>query len=89
VTRSKKALCWPKLKCPNYSPIAAKYKAEIEVADLDYKRLSEAQKKAPDLIVPLAVDTAKSKSEVAKANLERAETLLQFNKNHRAPFPAL
>ena len=66
----------------------AKYKSEIEVADLDYKRLSEAQKKAPDLIVPLTVDTAKSKSEVAKANLDRAETLLQFTRI-TAPFSGI
>src|SRR5207249_7454731 len=65
------------IEVPELLADRAKYKAEIEVADLDYKRLSEAQKKAPDLIVPLAVDTAKSKSEVAKANLDRAETLLQ------------
>ena len=68
------------IEAPELLADRAKYKAEIEVAELDYKRLSEAQKKAPDLVVPLSVDTAKSKSEVAKANLERAETLLQFTK---------
>src|SRR5262245_44755944 len=29
-----------------------KYKAEVQVADLDYKRLNESQKKAPDLVIP-------------------------------------
>src|SRR5439155_6859429 len=76
------------IEVPELLADRAKYKAEIEVADLDYKRLSEAQKKAPDLIVPLAVDTAKSKSEVAKANLDRAETLLQFTKI-TAPFSGI
>ena len=76
------------IEVPELLADRAKYKAEIEVADLDYKRLSEAQKKAPDLIVPLAVDTAKSKSEVAKANLDRAETLLQFTRI-TAPFSGI
>jgi len=76
------------IEAPELIADRAKYKAEIEVAELDYKRLSEAQKKAPDLVVPLSVDTAKSKSEVAKANLERAETLLQFTKI-TAPFSGI
>jgi membrane fusion protein (multidrug efflux system) len=58
----------------------AKYKAEVEVSEIDYKRTSEAQKKAPDLVTPISVDTAKGKYEVAKANLEGAETLLKFTK---------
>ncbi len=58
----------------------SKYQAEVEVADLDYKRISEAQKKAPDLVVALSVDTAKGKFDMARASLERAETLLQFAK---------
>ncbi len=66
------------IEVPELLADRAKYKAEVEVADIDYKRLSEAQKKAPDLVVPLSVDTAKSKHEMAKASLERAETLLQF-----------
>src|SRR6266567_3858717 len=76
------------IEAPELLADRAKFKAEIEVADLDYKRLSEAQKKAPDLVVPLSVDSARSKSEVAKANLERAETLLQFTKI-TAPFSGI
>jgi len=68
------------IEVPELLADRAKYKAEVEVADLDHKRLAEAQKKAPDLVVPLSVDTAKGKYEVAKASLERAETLLQFTK---------
>src|SRR5437660_3527662 len=56
----------------------SKYKAEVEVAEIDYKRVSEAQKKASDLVVPQTVDNAKGKLDVAKANLERTETLLGF-----------
>ncbi len=58
----------------------AKSKAELAVAEIDYLRVGDAQKKAPDLVVPLSVDTAKGKFEVAKANLERAQTLLTFTR---------
>jgi len=68
------------IEAPELLADRARYQAEVEVAEIDYKRLSEAQKKAPDLVVPLSVDTAKSKSEIARANLERALTLLQFTK---------
>lgn len=73
------------IEVPELLADQAKYKAELEVADLDYKRTSDAQKKAPDLVVPLTVDTAKGKYDVAKANLERTETLLGFAKIS-APF---
>ena len=68
------------IEVPELLADAARYKAEVEVADIDYRRVSEAQKKAPDLVVPLSVDAAKGRYEVAKANLERAATLLKFTK---------
>ena len=68
------------IEVPELLADSAKYKAEIEVAEIDYRRSDEARKKAPDLITPLTVDTAKGKYEVAKANLARAETLLKFTK---------
>src|SRR5205807_846674 len=43
------------------------------------------QAKAPDLVVRQSIDAARAKYEVAKANLERAETLLKFCKI-TAPF---
>jgi len=76
------------IEVPELLADRAKYKAEVELAELDYRRLAEAQKKAPDLVVPLSVDSARSKREVAKANLERAETLLQFTKIS-APFSGI
>jgi membrane fusion protein (multidrug efflux system) len=76
------------IEVPELLADRAKSRAEVEFAELDYKRVSEAQKKAPDLVTPLSVDTAKSKFEVAKANLERAETLLGFTKII-APFSGL
>jgi len=76
------------IEVPELIADRAKYKAELDVADLDYKRTSDAQKKAPDLVVPLTVDTAKSKYDIARANLERTETLLGFAKI-TAPFTGI
>lgn len=73
------------LEVPELLADQSKYKAEVMVAELDYKRIMEAQKKAPDLVVLQSVDTAKGKYEVTKANLERAETLLGYCKI-TAPF---
>jgi membrane fusion protein (multidrug efflux system) len=52
----------------------------LEVAQVDYERISKAQEKAPDLIVLQSVDATRAKYLVAKAALERAETLLSFCK---------
>ncbi|MBA4149010.1 MAG: efflux RND transporter periplasmic adaptor subunit [Verrucomicrobia bacterium] len=73
------------IEAPELLADIAKYKAELEIAELDYKRISDAQKRAPDLIVAQSIDTAKSKVAMAKANMERAETLLSFCKIS-APF---
>ncbi len=76
------------IEVPEMLADRAKFKTEVEVADLDYKRLSESQKKAPDLVVPQMVDNAKGKLDVAKANLDRTETLLSFAKI-TAPFSGI
>jgi membrane fusion protein (multidrug efflux system) len=68
------------IEVPELLADRARYNAELEVADLDYRRLSESQKKLPDLVVPQTVDNAKGKLEIAKASLERTETLLSFAK---------
>ena len=73
------------IEVPELIADRAKYRAELEVAAVDYKRVSEAQAKAPDLVIPQAVDTAKGKSDIAKANLERIDTLLGYAKI-TAPF---
>lgn len=66
------------IEVPELLADRAKYQAEVDVAALDYKRITQAQQKAPDLVVAQAVDTAKSKADIARANLERTETLLGF-----------
>jgi membrane fusion protein, multidrug efflux system len=68
------------IEAPELVADQAKYKADLDVAELDFKRVSEAQQKAPDLVVTQAVDAAKAKYLMSKAGLERAETLLGFCK---------
>jgi membrane fusion protein, multidrug efflux system len=76
------------IEVPELLADLARYKAEAEIADIDYKRAIEAHRRAPDLIVAQSVDTARAKSLMAKANLERAETLLSFCRII-APFPGI
>ncbi len=76
----KEGVLLAEIEVPELLADRARYKSEVEVADLDYKRLSESQKKFPDLVVPQTVDNAKGKLDVAKASLERTETLLSFAK---------
>jgi membrane fusion protein (multidrug efflux system) len=66
------------IEVPELLAERARWNAEVEVAAIDYKRLSESQKKAPDLVVPQTVDDAHGKLEIARANLERIETLLKY-----------
>src|SRR6266404_4148430 len=66
------------IEVPELLADRAKYQAELEVASIDSRRINEAQKKAPDLVVPQEVDAAKGRFEIAKANLDRTETLLGF-----------
>jgi membrane fusion protein, multidrug efflux system len=73
------------IEVPELLADRAKFAAEVQVAEIDYKRVQSAQKKAPDLVVPQTVDDAKAKLDVARANQERNDTLLSFTKIN-APF---
>ncbi len=73
------------IEVPELLADMGRFRAELEVAELDFQRVGDAQKKAPDLVVRQTVDSAKGKFLSARANLERAETLLSFCKI-TAPF---
>src|SRR5262249_24030298 len=73
------------IEVPELIAERGRYRAEVEVTGIDYKRLSESQKKAPDLVVPQTVDDARGKWDVAKAELERVEPLLNYSRI-TAPF---
>ena len=68
------------IEVPELEADSTRYEAEVKVAEIDYERLSESQKKAPDLVVPQTVDDAERKRDIAKANLQRTETLLHYAK---------
>jgi len=73
------------IEVPELIADRVKYKAEAAVAAIEYQRLDDSLKKAPDLVVPQSVDAARGRLEVARANLERIDTLLGFAKI-TAPF---
>jgi membrane fusion protein (multidrug efflux system) len=66
------------IEVPEMLADLVKAKVELEVAALDHKRVGEAAKKAPDLVIAQSVDNAKGKYDIAKANLERLEILLGY-----------
>ena len=68
------------LEVPELLAERSRCRAEVQVADLDYTRLNESRKKAPDLVMPQSVDDARGKLEIAKANLEKIDTLLNYAK---------
>ncbi len=68
------------IEAPEMLAEVAKFKAEVKVAELEVKRVNQAIKKAPDLVMPQTVDAAQGKYEIAKANLERIQTLLGYSR---------
>ncbi len=76
------------LEVPELLADAKKYEADVKVAEVELSRLEEARKKAPDLVLPQALDKARAATSVALANLERTNTLLHFAKI-TAPFAGM
>jgi RND family efflux transporter MFP subunit len=73
------------IEVPELTADLAKQKAEADVAATIHRRLTDAQKKSPDLVTPVALDEAAGRLAIARAALERTETLLSFAKI-TAPF---
>jgi RND family efflux transporter MFP subunit len=73
------------IEVPELAADAVRYRAEARTAETDFTRLNAAQKSAPELVTPQALDEARGRMDVAKANLERTETLLNYSKL-TAPF---
>lgn len=68
------------IEAPEMLADVGRFNVELAVAEVDARRVQEAVAKAPDLVMPQAVDAAKGKYEVAKANLEHIQTLLGYSK---------
>ncbi len=73
------------LEVPELLADLARTRAEANVATTELSRLEAAAAKSPDLITPLALDAARGRAEIARANQSRSETLLSFAKV-TAPF---
>ena len=76
------------LEVPELLADLKKFEAHAKVAEIELTRLVDAQKKAPDLILPQALDKARGTAEMARATVERTKTLLDFAKI-TAPFPGI
>lgn len=90
------------IEVPELLADAAKFRAELvraeaemKVADVEAGRLAKAQKQASDLVLPQTVDNVEGRLamtranvELARANLERTETLLRYA-HVTAPFAGI
>jgi membrane fusion protein (multidrug efflux system) len=66
------------IEVPELVADVTRNRADVAVAEAAFQRVSSAQAKSPDLITPAASDEAKARLQIAKANLERTETLLGY-----------
>jgi RND family efflux transporter MFP subunit len=73
------------IEVPELEADLVKMKAEQEAAEIELKRLKEAQAKSPDLVLPQTVDNANARFQAAKASVDRCLVLLEFAQI-KAPF---
>src|SRR5690348_7569294 len=66
------------IEVPELVADRAQYQAQVEVARLDFDRMQQAIKSAPDLVTPQNLDAARGKLQVAQAQLDRINTLLHY-----------
>jgi RND family efflux transporter MFP subunit len=66
------------IEVPELIAESRKYEADERVATVELSRLMEARKKAPDLVTQQSIDKAEATADVARANLQRVQTLLGF-----------
>lgn len=66
------------IEVPEMLADEAQYKAETEVARINFERMTQARHKAPDLVVAQTIDDLRGQWEVARAKLQRTQTLLQY-----------
>jgi RND family efflux transporter MFP subunit len=66
------------IEVPELVADRAQYQAQVDVARVDFDRMQQAIKTAPDLVTPQSLDEARGKFRVAQAQLERVNTLLRY-----------
>jgi membrane fusion protein (multidrug efflux system) len=67
-----------RIEVPELQSASARQRAEMKAAEAEYNRLQESLQRAPDLVVPLTVDQARGRMEIARASLEQSETMLRY-----------
>lgn len=73
------------IEVPELLADKSRQQAEVRVAEAEARRLQSGRQRSPDLVTPQAVDAATGRLEVARAELEKTETLLRYA-NLTAPF---
>lgn len=68
------------IEVPELLADEAQFKAETEVTRRNYERMAQARETAPDLVVPQTVDDLRGQWEVARAKLQRTQSLLQYTR---------
>ena len=76
------------IEVPELEAGLKKSQASARLAEIELQRLHEAGKKASDLIIPQAVDKAEAASDIAKAEIQQIETMLDYAKIS-APFDGI
>jgi membrane fusion protein (multidrug efflux system) len=76
------------IEVPELTAELMRYRAEAKAADAELARVTAARAKAPDLVVPQTVDEARARLEIARAQIERIETLLRYA-HLTAPFAGI
>jgi membrane fusion protein (multidrug efflux system) len=66
------------IEVPELQAARARQQAELQAASSEYQRLHDTQQRAPDLVVPLAVDQALGRRDVAQASLQQSDTMLKY-----------
>ncbi len=73
------------IEVPELQAELIRHHAEITAAEIEVRRLHEARRKSPDIILPQAVDDAEAKLAIAKAGMERTNALIGLAQI-KAPF---
>lgn len=84
----KKGQTLAQIEVPELEAGLKKDRADARLAEIELQRLREAGKKAPDLVIPQAVDKAEAAYDIAKAEVQQTETMLDYSKI-RAPFDGI
>ena len=76
------------IEVPEEAADLKRFQASAKVSEIELQRLTVAQKKAPDLVLPDALDKARGSLDASNAAIERTQAMLNFAKI-TAPFSGI